>query len=183
MIVRDDFEGSVIERAGDLESPFSGRQAGPVLSEPPETAICIRKHADEPGLVVDSNGETLGLRDQLEHTGKVAERVENVEQRKSKVDALFRRLSAVRQMPERLSRSFERNQRLSVCAPARGFVSRFSSVKECLVPQLASEGVARQPIDVLRKAPRPQLLDGAGDAPVKGAALAMQETRVGNLER
>ena len=118
----------------------------------------------------------------VEHGAELAQGLERVPHREPKIEVLLHRVSRARQVLEGRERVIEITDGVAAGRSIGGLGAGLSEVADRLVPDMALEGVVRQPVDVFFEAIRVERLHHRQDPGVE-RALALGEARVGDFAR
>ena len=110
-----------------------------------------------------------------------AEGPERVSESESNVDAVLQRLLGLGKMGERGQRLLEVRHRVSVGRAGEGFGRGLPQVGHCLVPELATESMVGQLLDVLGQPVGIEPLEGFDDPAIEGSPPILEQAAIGHV--
>src|SRR5215467_4629187 len=179
----EDAEPQVPERPGDLQRAVTGYKR---LIQLAEHRVCARhERADtaSPVIVVQPFSEGLGLAQALQHSTAFAELEQHRPQLEADLEALLQHGLALRQRREDLQRLLEPGSGIRECRPSHRLESGLAEIVNCLLSQLAAEGVVSETLHVFGQTFRIKRFNGIDDPRMEDAPALREQAPVRNLLR
>ena len=170
VMIRHHLQGEISERLSHGEGMLAGRDRAVMVPHCREMPAHIGGGPPQPRLVVEGLGEGCRLTEGVEHLPDVSEYQERRPQVESEVDGLLLRGTALREMREGCQGLLDARHNLSQGRTRERLGTGLPTVRHGLVPDLASEGMLRQPFCLLGQPVGIELFAGFDDAGVQGPA-------------
>ena len=178
---RHDLEGDVRHGAGHGEGALSGRDGA--IQVALQGRAQIRGSPAEPALIVKGFREGFGFVEMVDNPAVLSERDERIPEIEAEVDLRHHPLADRWEMPQDANRLLEVGRCLSVRGPRESLGASLPQIADRLVPDLPSERVVRQSLEVFHEPVSVQRLDRRHDSLMEGTLALTKDARVGDLVR
>jgi hypothetical protein len=177
----EDAESQVPEVPGNLQRAAAGPERLVRLAEQRVGERHERADTPAPAVVVQPLGEGLGLAEALLHAPDFTELAQYYFPLEADLEGLLQRGRALRQRLEGAERLLEPGSGVRERRPRGRLEPGLPEIVHRLLPQLASEGLMGEPLDLSPEAIPMERLDRLNDPCMKLAATFLQQAAVGDL--
>jgi hypothetical protein len=174
-------EDTIADRSGDAERALRKTGGLCAVGLEPRVVGAVREHPAQAPLVAQGERERLSFPQVVLLAVEFPEWLERLLQVESKIDTLLLLGAALRKTIEHGQRLLEEIHRIFQSGPSGSLGSSLAKIRDGFLPQLAAQGMASQPFDVLSQPARIEALDRLYDPAMECAPLILEQTAIGHV--